>query len=426
MASTVVANELQYYANPDTDTGQSITAKVYDDAAAQVGSDVACSEVGSLAIYQGDMPTASAGVYTVRFFESSSFVAQGTIEWDGSVEITGVSLNDKIDDTLIDVITAITDLNNFDPANDIVARVTLVDTTTDVTNGGGATLNESDIHAALTSFTGKDGYKADISSLESRAEADAHYQNLITEHSDTQTQIASLNDVTTAEIEAALLDENDGSQILNAIVNAIGNQNVDEIALVSAIRSDLERANGTLDRIDNASVDLTPVQDAITALNDFDPANDTVARVTLVDTTTTNTDMRGTDNAATATRLDELVDDLVDDHTATQNAIAALNDLSSQDVTDALIALDVVINTDLSDAITDLETHIDENAGLNAEQASMLTFIRDLAEADESYTAYRATKFLKGTSTILLDKDVDSTTVVDVTTTVTEYETPDP
>lgn len=37
----------------------------------------------------------------------------------------------------------------------------------------------------------------------------------------------------------------------------------------------------------------------ITALNDFDPATDVVANVTLVDTVTTNTDMRGTDGANT-------------------------------------------------------------------------------------------------------------------------------
>lgn len=36
-------------------------------------------------------------------------------------------------------------------------------------------------------------------------------------------------------------------------------------------------------------------------LNNFDPAADTVAHVTLVDTTTTNTDMRGTDGANTVT-----------------------------------------------------------------------------------------------------------------------------
>lgn len=41
----------------------------------------------------------------------------------------------------------------------------------------------------------------------------------------------------------------------------------------------------------------------IASLNNFDPANDTVANVTLCATVTTNTDMRGTDNAATATSL---------------------------------------------------------------------------------------------------------------------------
>ena len=58
---------------------------------------------------------------------------------------------------------------------------------------------------------------------------------------------------TTAQIatavEGSLLDENDGQAVLNAIVGAIGNQNVDEIALVAAIRSDLERSGGKLDSL---------------------------------------------------------------------------------------------------------------------------------------------------------------------------------
>ena len=37
--------------------------------------------------------------------------------------------------------------------------------------------------------------------------------------------------------------------------------------------------------------------------NNFDSTSDTVANVTLVGTTTTNTDMRGTDSAATAANL---------------------------------------------------------------------------------------------------------------------------
>jgi hypothetical protein len=48
------------------------------------------------------------------------------------------------------------------------------------------------------------------------------------------------------------------------------------------------------------TIDLSPVTGAIAALNDFNPATDTVARVTLVDTCTTNTDMRGTNGAITS------------------------------------------------------------------------------------------------------------------------------
>ena len=389
-----MANELQYYANPDTDTGQSITAKVYDDAGSQVGSDVVCTEVGTLAIYHGDMPTASAGVYTVRFFESSSFVAQGTIEWGGGNEITNVALHNSIDaisnyltsdirDLLIALFQQIATQYNFNPATDVVANVALVDTTTDLTNSGTTTLDESDIHAALTSYTGKDAYKADVSNLESRAEADAHYQNLIVEHTDTQTMIDALNDFDPATqnvtlssttqaaiataVEQAILDEDDGNQILNAIVGAIGNSNVDEIALVAAIRSDLERSGGTLD---GAAAELTLLQQvasvlaAITQLNNFDPANDTVANVALVDTTTTNTDMRGTDGAST-----------VDPDNTGIGEIKA-------------------------DAV---------NSSLLIER------IIDILEADETFDidSGKARKLLRGTTTVLLEKDVSGSTLSD-------------
>ena len=47
-------------------------------------------------------------------------------------------------------------------------------------------------------------------------------------------------------VQQGILNENDGQQVLNAIVGAIGNQNVDQVALVAAIRADLERSGGTL------------------------------------------------------------------------------------------------------------------------------------------------------------------------------------
>lgn len=42
-------------------------------------------------------------------------------------------------------------------------------------------------------------------------------------------------------VESAILNEGDGQAILNAIVGAIGNSNIDQVALVAAIRADLER-----------------------------------------------------------------------------------------------------------------------------------------------------------------------------------------
>jgi hypothetical protein len=69
---------------------------------------------------------------------------------------------------------------------------------------------------------------------------------------------AAVSDIpTTAQISAAvegsLLNEGDGQAVLNAIVGAIGNQNLSEVSLVAAIRSDLERVGGKIDSIPTSS-----------------------------------------------------------------------------------------------------------------------------------------------------------------------------
>ena len=67
---------------------------------------------------------------------------------------------------------------------------------------------------------------------------------------------------------------------------------------IFASAAELGVVDGNVDTIlQDTSVDL-PAQ--IAGLNDFNPATETVARVTLVDTTTANTDMRGTNSALLA------------------------------------------------------------------------------------------------------------------------------
>jgi hypothetical protein len=65
---------------------------------------------------------------------------------------------------------------------------------------------------------------------------------------------AAVSDIPTAAqisaaVEGSLLNEGDGQAVLNAIVGAIGNQNLSEVSLVAAIRSDLERTGGKIDSI---------------------------------------------------------------------------------------------------------------------------------------------------------------------------------
>ena len=60
-------------------------------------------------------------------------------------------------------------------------------------------------------------------------------------------------------VEGSLLNEADGQAVLNAIVGAIGNQNVSEVSLVAAIRSDIERTGGKLDSVPTAAANASAV-----------------------------------------------------------------------------------------------------------------------------------------------------------------------
>ena len=51
------------------------------------------------------------------------------------------------------------------------------------------------------------------------------------------------------EVESHLLDEGDSQMLINAIVGAIGNTNIDQTVLVAAIRADLERSGGNLNTL---------------------------------------------------------------------------------------------------------------------------------------------------------------------------------
>ena len=233
-----MANELQFY-GLIAQSGLTVTAQVYDSAGAQVGSDAACAEVGTSAIYIGDMPTAAAGSYGVRFFADGEVIGAGGIEWDGTQEITGRDIIAETQQSEADVIAAlpsvaglatsaeIAALNDFDPATDTVARVTLVDTTTtntDMRGTDGAATTAGDASAAQQT-----AILSAISALNDLSAAD------VTAAVPTAAQIATA-------VEAAIINEGDGQQVIDAIVQAIGNENVTAATIAAAVWSNVTRS----------------------------------------------------------------------------------------------------------------------------------------------------------------------------------------
>ena len=102
-----MANELKYI-GLDTDTGLTLTAQIYGEDGVQVGAAIAATEVGSTGIYTADMPVVGAATYAIRFFNGSTVVGAGFIEWDGTAEVTErditaaiAALNGEFDPTVI-------------------------------------------------------------------------------------------------------------------------------------------------------------------------------------------------------------------------------------------------------------------------------------------------------------------------------------
>lgn len=227
-------------------------------------------------------------------------------------EVTSQGIKTKTDSlvntdlTGIALTSDITSLNNFDPTTDVVANVTLVDTVT--TN---------------TDMRGTDGANTLAPDNTSIADILADTNELQVNQNNWTTAIgfATPLDVTsakTAVIERVVTNE-----------NKIDNLSLDEVELHNALDTYVNKNDFKADTSSLAT------QASITALNDFNPATDIVANVALVDTTTSNSDMRGTDNAITT--LSGI---------ATSAEIGALNDVSVSDIeSSTVIAKQSVLDT---------------------------------------------------------------------------------
>jgi hypothetical protein len=114
-----------------------------------------------------------------------------------------------------------------------------------------------------------------------------------------QTDISNLNNLSTSDIDARFTSY--GLPTLTQITNAFNEIKGAGWTVTDTLEAIRDRGDGFWATATGFATptDISNLQIDISNLNDFNPATDVVANVTLVDTVTTNTDMRGTDGANT-------------------------------------------------------------------------------------------------------------------------------
>lgn len=128
----------------------------------------------------------------------------------------------------------------------------------------------------------------------SQAETNGDVLTIVPSSTTANVQLDMLNIYTTdlQVLEDTIWDANYGDHTnVGSTGRSVGN--------IATVQNSIDVVDANVDAILVDTGTTIPAQ--ISALNDFDPVTDVVANVTLVDTVTTNTDMRGTDGANTIT-----------------------------------------------------------------------------------------------------------------------------
>lgn len=404
MASTPI--EVYY------DPGKTLTCNLYprgSDTASFTGRSLT-EETNRDGVYKCNVTEALSGYYTVHVIENSRTRAIYDIYM---LDDTATKYAQSVGDALpyLYMINVITPMAN---------NVSSVKTKTDQLAFGTANRVNAQVYgmqndvitaAAHDESTAYPLKSADSGSTQiARVGADGDTLETLSD------QIDGLNDLSAAEVNAEVdtaLSDYDAptASEMTAAFTEIKGATWSTTDTLEAIRNRGDAAWTTADvsglatlsalatvdsNVDAILVDTgTTIPAQISGLNNFDPANDTVAHVTLVDTTTTNTDMRGTDSAflassapanfgdlaitsttglvsvgtnndktgysisGTITTLDAL--DAAQDaqHSTTQSAISALNDLSAAEVNaevdTALSDYDGPTKTEMDSAFTEIK-----------------------------------------------------------------------
>jgi hypothetical protein len=315
-----MANELNIQLDPFSDSGLTLIAKGFNPDGTQLGSNITMTEVGSRAYYTASFSLVSVtdGAYLVSFETATDFYGQGVLYVKNGDELdlsdvetetlaagreTNIISEIDANEAKIDLIETkaqadsrqailvsehndtqadITALNDFNPATDTVANVTLVDTTTTNTDMRGtdsantiapdnagitqiqtdiSNLNDitaSDVYAEFTSGTNEDAFKADVSALATEANATANTNNIVAEVNANEVKI----DIIDSNVDSILADT---STTIPGIINALNDLSE------AQVKAQADQALTDYDAPTKAELDAveTAILNAISGLNNL-------------------------------------------------------------------------------------------------------------------------------------------------------------
>lgn len=139
-------------------TSDTVTITVYDlfDDSVLVNAS-SMSEIGTTGVFKYLFnPVVSAKKEYLAISDNGTSQNIEKLVFSGYVDDLALEATSSLIQTETDKIQ---NLNNFDPANDVVANVTLVDAVT-------ANTDTPDIHSLLDSYSNKDDYKASVSEIQ--------------------------------------------------------------------------------------------------------------------------------------------------------------------------------------------------------------------------------------------------------------------
>jgi hypothetical protein len=238
--------------------------------------------------------------------------------------------------------TNISSRSTFDPTADTVARVTLTDTTTDVTNSTDVDAVSIWSHEGRsldtpveTDAASRNASKADLSVI---AQNVWEYTTRSVTDKTGFSLTAAEKDALVVAIEAALINEGDGQQLINAIIQVI-NSNLDLPALELQAIATQVRAE--------LSTELARIDVDISSRSTFDPATDEVI------TDAASREASKATGYATPSNVTQA-------QTNIQSTIGALENLSSAEVQNELITYGANKVAPDNVAISDIKAKTDQ------------------------------------------------------------------